>query len=106
MGEPTWTPLLPTPPFPDYPSGHSTSSGACSFLMTKLLGTIMFTDTTHLRIGMSPRSFNSFREAAVECSNSRIYGGIHYRNACENGVLMGERIGADIFSRVKLKKNQ
>ncbi len=104
--EPGWTPLVPTPPFPDYPSGHSTSSGTCSYLMTKLLGTVSFTDTTHLRIGMAPRMFNTFHEAAVECSNSRIYGGIHYRNACENGVLMGERIGADIYSRVKLKKIQ
>ncbi|MBN8584679.1 MAG: vanadium-dependent haloperoxidase [Ignavibacteria bacterium] len=104
--QPGWTPLLPTPPFPDYPSGHSTSSGTCSYLLTKVFGELPFTDTTHLRIGMPPRSFNNFKEAAVECSNSRIYGGIHYRNACENGVLMGENIGADIYSRVKLRKNQ
>ncbi|MCI0449883.1 MAG: vanadium-dependent haloperoxidase [Chlorobi bacterium] len=98
-----WTPFLPTPPFPDYPSGHSTSSGACSYVLTHLLGTVAFTDTTHLRIGMSPRSFNSFYEAAVECSNSRIYGGIHYRNACENGVIMGENIGQTIVNRIRLK---
>lgn len=104
--QPGWTPLVPTPPFPDYPSGHSTGSGTAAYLLTKVFGEVAFTDTTHLRIGMAPRSFNNFREAAVECSNSRIYGGIHYRNACENGVLMGERIGADIYSRVKLKKIQ
>ncbi len=104
--QPGWTPLVPTPPFPDYPSGHSTGSGTAAYLLTKVFGEVAFTDTTHLRIGMAPRSFNNFREAAVECSNSRVYGGIHYRNACENGVLMGERIGADIYSRVKLKKNQ
>lgn len=104
--QPGWTPLVPTPPFPDYPSGHSTESGTCSYLLTKVFGELAFTDTTHLRIGMAPRSFNNFRDAAVECSNSRIYGGIHYRNACENGVLMGESIGADIYSRVKLRKNQ
>jgi len=104
--QPGWTPLVPTPPFPDYPSGHSTSSGTCAYLMTKVFGEIPFTDTTHLRIGMAPRSFNNFKEAADECSNSRVYGGIHYRNACENGVIMGENIGADIYSRVKLRKNQ
>jgi hypothetical protein len=98
-----WTPFLPTPPFPDYPSGHSTSSGACSYVLTYLLGTVSFTDTTHLRIGMAPRTFNSFYEAAVECSNSRIYGGIHYRNACENGVIMGQHIGETIVNRIRLK---
>lgn len=101
--QPGWTPFLPTPPFPDYPSGHSTSSGACSYVLTHLLGTVSFTDTTHLRIGMAPRSFNSFYDAAVECSNSRVYGNIHYRNACENGVIMGQNIGETIVDRVKLK---
>lgn len=101
--QPGWTPFLPTPPFPDYPSGHSTSSGACSYVLTHLLGQVSFTDTTHLRIGMAPRSFNSFYEAAVECSNSRVYGNIHYRNACENGVIMGQNIGETIVERVKLR---
>ncbi|KXK52926.1 MAG: PAP2 superfamily protein [Chlorobi bacterium OLB5] len=101
--QPGWTPYLPTPPFPDYPSGHSTSSGTCSYVLTHLLGTVAFTDTTHLRIGMAPRSFNSFYEAADECSNSRVYGNIHYRNACENGVLMGKNIGRTIIERVKLR---
>jgi membrane-associated phospholipid phosphatase len=100
-----WTPFLPTPPFPDYPSGHSTSSGTCSYLLTQLLGTVAFTDTTHLRIGMPPRSFDSFYEAADECSNSRVYGNIHYRNACENGVIMGKQIGQTIASRVRLRIN-
>lgn len=98
-----WTPLLPTPPFPDYPSGHSTSSGACSYVLTYLLGTVAFTDTTHLRIGMAPRSFDSFYDAALECSMSRIYGGIHYRNACENGVIMGHGIGETIVNRIRLR---
>lgn len=101
--QPGWTPYLPTPPFPDYPSGHSTSSGACSYVLTHLLGTVAFTDTTHLRIGMAPRSFDSFYEAAVECSNSRVFGNIHYRNACENGVIMGQNIGETIVNRVRLK---
>ncbi len=101
--QPGWLPFLPTPPFPDYPSGHSTSSGTCSYVLTHLLGQVAFTDTTHLRIGMAPRSFNSFYEAAVECSNSRVYGNIHYRNACENGVIMGQNIGETIIEKVKLR---
>ena len=98
-----WTPYLPTPAFPDYPSGHSTSSGACSYVLTYLLGEVPFSDTTHLRIGMPTRHFDNFYEAAVECSNSRIYGGIHYRNACENGVLAGQKIGEGIVNRVRLR---
>jgi hypothetical protein len=101
--EPGWTPLLPTPPFPDYPSGHSTSSGTCAYLLTKLLGQVSFTDTTHLRMGMAPRHFDSFDATAHESSNSRVYGGIHYRNAIENGVAMGNLIGAEIYNRIKLK---
>jgi hypothetical protein len=102
--QPGWTPLIPTPPFPDYPSGHSTGSGTAAYLLGHLLGTVSFTDSTHLRVGMQPRSFNSFYEAAVECSNSRVYGSIHYRNACENGVIMGTHIGETIASRVRLKR--
>lgn len=102
--DPNWTPLIPTPPFPDYTSGHSTGSGTVSYLLEHLLGNnVAFTDTTHLSIGMAPRSFNSFYEAAVECSNSRVYGGIHYRNACENGVIMGRTIGETIVNRVRLR---
>lgn len=101
--DPSFLPLIPTPPFPDYPSGHSTSSGCASYVLTQLLGTVSFTDTTHNRLGMPGRYFNSLEEAAVECSNSRVYGSIHYRNACENGVLMGRKIGTEIMSRVKLK---
>jgi len=52
---------------------------------------------------MPGRFFNSFFEAADECFNSRVYGSIHYRNACENGVLMGKRIGATIMEKVKLR---
>jgi len=101
--DPNFLPLIPTPPFPDYPSGHSTSSGSVSYVLTQILGQVAFVDTTHNRLGMPGRPFNSFYEAADECSNSRVYGCIHYRNACENGVLMGRKIGQTIMERVKLK---
>jgi hypothetical protein len=101
--DPGFLPLIPTPPFPDYPSGHSTGSGACAYILTQLLGQVPFTDTTHIRLGMTGRYFNSFNEAALECSVSRIYGGIHYRNACENGVLTGKKIGETIMQRIRLK---
>ncbi len=101
--QPGWTPYLPTPPFSDYPSGHSTESGSSAYVLTQLFGTVAFTDTTHISIGMAARYFNSFYDAADECSDSRQYGGIHYRDACETGVLRGKLIGQVIFQRVRLR---
>lgn len=90
----TWDSLIESPPFPDYVSGHSTFSGAADAVLTYLLGdNVSFTDTTLGFIGASPRSFNSFSEAANEAGMSRIYGGIHYQSANEDGLAMGRSLG-------------
>ncbi|MGH2574652.1 MAG: hypothetical protein ACRDFC_03020, partial [Ignavibacteria bacterium] len=86
-----------------YPSGHSTGSGAIAEVLTSLFGIVAFTDRTHESIGMAPRSFNSFEHAAIECSDSRIYGGIHYRDACENGIAQGKRVGRTVIGRINFR---
>jgi hypothetical protein len=92
--DPEWRPLLITPPFPEYPSGHSGQSGAAFQVLTQLFGDgYRFTDHTHDRRGLTPRSFGSFLEAAREAAISRLYGGIHYRSAIEDGITQGIRIG-------------
>lgn len=89
-----WEPLLITPPFPEYPSGHSTQSGAAAVVLTRLFGeNFAFTDTTHERDGLKPRHFASFEEAAREAGISRLYGGIHFRAAIERGLEQGRCIG-------------
>ena len=96
----SWTNPLPTPPFPEYTSGHSVQSGATAQILTDLLGeNYAFVDRTHITrtdIDGSARSFSSFYEFADEAAISRLYGGIHYRAAIELGVEQGIEIGKNI----------
>jgi len=93
--DPKWETLLITPPFPEYPSGHSTQSGAAAAVLTNIFGeNFAFGDATHARDGIKPRQFKSFWEAADEAGISRLYGGIHYRAAIERGLDQGRCVGA------------
>lgn len=92
--DPVFEPLLLTPPFPEYPSGHSTQSGAAATVLTALLGEVAFTDRTGEDDGLAPRSFPSFWAAAEEAGLSRLYGGIHFRQAIEEGLAQGRCVGA------------
>ncbi|MDP5092664.1 MAG: vanadium-dependent haloperoxidase, partial [Polaribacter sp.] len=90
----SWTPLLQTPPFPEYTSGHSVVSGASAEVLTTIFGdNFAFEDTTELQFGLPVRSFTSFRNAAKEAAISRIYGGIHYNSAVQNGLSQGVLLG-------------
>jgi hypothetical protein len=89
-----WTPLLQTPPFPEYTSGHSVISTASATILTHLFGeNFSFTDDTEKEFGLPDRKFASFKQACSEAAISRLYGGIHFRDAIENGVKEGEQIG-------------
>lgn len=102
---PDWTPIIVTPPFPEYPSGHSAfSGGACAVLNALYGNNIAFTDSTEYQFGMAPRSFKSFDEAAKEAAISRFYAGIHYIPACENGMKQGSDVGNFVLNNVKTKK--
>jgi hypothetical protein len=93
--DPKWETLLITPPFPEYPSGHSTQSGAAAEVLTDLFGeNFAFEDATRHSDGVKPRAFPDFRAAAREAGLSRLYGGIHYRAAIEHGLEQGRCIGA------------
>ena len=100
-----WVPLLQTPPFPEYPSGHSVISTAASVTLTSLFGeNFSFVDSTEVKYGLPVRSFNSFSEAAEEAAISRLYGGIHYMPAITNGVEQGRAVGELVVERVKTQK--
>src|SRR5688572_7272507 len=95
-----WSPLLQTPPFPEYTSGHSVISATASIILTHLFGDgFSFTDDTEKEFGLPSRKFNSFAHASKEAAISRLYGGIHFRDAIENGVKEGEQIGKFIITR-------
>ncbi|MFY7671364.1 vanadium-dependent haloperoxidase [Tenacibaculum sp. MEBiC06402] len=89
----SWEPVLQTPPFPEYTSGHSVVSGAASETLTDIFGdNFEFNDTTELPYGLPARKFSSFRNAAKEAAISRLYGGIHYRSAIDLGLTQGQNV--------------
>ena len=103
--DPDWLPILQTPPFPEYTSGHSVVSGAASVVLTALFGDdFAFDDTTELQFGLPVRSFSSFYDASSEAAISRMYGGIHYRAAVDNGLEQGKNLGHFIVQKVMKKK--
>ena len=105
MFDPKFTTLFATPPFPEYPSGHSTLSGAAAYVLAKTLGdTIPFVDSTQVDLGQPPRAFKSFTAARDEVAISRVYGGIHYVRAVMLGLTQGECIGKRVLERLKTRK--
>ena len=99
-----WKPVLQTPPFPEYSSGHSVVSGAASIVLTKIFGEeFSFKDDTEVKYGLPVRSFKSFSHAASEAAVSRLYGGIHYRAAIENGLVQGKNLGNHVVKDLNLQ---
>ncbi|MEG4044014.1 phosphatase PAP2 family protein [Microcoleus sp. Pol17_C1] len=91
--DPLWTPLITTPPFPEYTSGHSTFSGAADAVMTSVLGSDFgFADRGDRTVN-TLRTFQNFSEAADESGMSRLYGGIHFMSANVNGLSVGRNVG-------------
>lgn len=102
--DPKWEPMLITPPFPEYPSGHSSQSGAAEVVLAAIFGAdFAFEDSTHAADGIAPRAFPSFAAAAEEAAMSRLYGGIHFREAIVKGLEQGHCIGAHTVALRTLK---
>jgi membrane-associated phospholipid phosphatase len=99
--DPGWEPLIPTPPFPEYPAGHSTQSMAAATVLTGLLGAGPFSDSTSVALGHSVRRFDSFVAAAEEAGMSRIYGGLHYPVGDRAGRDLGRCIGDAVLRRLR-----
>ena len=99
-----WVPtLMHTPPFPEYPSGHSGQSSAAWRVLASLFGdATAFTDNTHNDRGWGPRTFKSFKAAADEAAVSRLYAGIHFRSGVEGGKVQGACVASKVLA-LKLK---
>ena len=94
-------PLLQTPPFPEYTSGHSVVSAAAAVVLAKFFGDpYAFDDSTELEFKIPVRHFTSFRQAAEEAAISRFYGGIHYMPSIVNGLAEGEKLGVYVAGRL------
>jgi hypothetical protein len=94
-----WEPAIPTPPFPEYPSGHSTMSAAAATTLTAFIGDVPFQDSTAISIGHPVREFTSFRAAAEEAGMSRIFAGIHFMYGNLGGQALGRCVGGKVVER-------
>lgn len=102
--DPTWRPLIGTPPFPEYTSGHSVQSGASNVVLAALFGDGPFVDSTHAARGLGPREFDSLTAAFEEAAVSRLYGGIHYPIGIDEGLPQGRCVGQAVVDGVNTRK--
>lgn len=111
---PVWQPFLSTPGFPDYPSNHAIFSSSLAYVLSGIYGdNVSFTDTSYegvmADLGNGPenlgsRHYDSFEEMMEEISSSRLYGGIHYRYSCEEGMKQGTKTAQNIEAKLKFLK--
>ena len=95
----SWLDFFPsgTPAHPEYPSGHSTVSGAAATVLTHMFGDdTTFSVTSDVRSGT--RSFASFSAAVEEIANARVFGGIHFRVSCIRGNTLGQEVANYIMA--------
>ena len=105
LGHMEWKPLFDTPPFPDFPSGHSAIAGSFAEILNDFFGNnFPFTDHTYDYLGMTPRNYNSIHEVVKEICNSRVYAGIHYTYSCTAAAEQGRKIGQNINKALMFKK--
>ena len=97
--DPRWEPVIPTPPFPEHPAGHSTQSAAAAAVLAARLGDGPFVDSTSVALGHPPRRYPSFTAAADEAAVSRLYGGIHFPTGNEAGRALGACVGRAVVAR-------
>jgi hypothetical protein len=103
--DPSWMPLLQTPPFPEYLSGHSVISAASAEILSDFFGNdFSYTDDVEVAYGLPARAFQSFRQAAAEAGISRFYGGIHFMDAVRTGLQQGKSVGGFILSEFTANK--
>jgi hypothetical protein len=106
LSDPYWSPLLETPPHPEYISGHGCYSGAAAEVLTHILGTnkVSF-QVTHEENSSITRSYRSLDECSQEIGNSRLWGGIHFPFSNKTGLLTGKKIAQFICSNLFLKED-
>jgi hypothetical protein len=96
--DPSWLPLITTPNHPEYPSGHSSQSGAAAFVLGAFFGDAtefgLISETTP---GVT-RYYSTFTQAAEEAGDARVFGGIHFRKSCVDAKAMGEQIASYVLT--------
>lgn len=98
--DPSWTPLIANPPFPEYPSGHSAGSAASATVLAALLGDRGFTDSSYVDVQQEARTYESFMAAADESSQSRLIAGIHFPMGIEAGQQQGICVAESVLTQL------
>jgi hypothetical protein len=101
----SWSPLIETPPHPEYPAAHATLSAAAATALENVFGkNVKFSDNGYESIGFTARSYSSFEQAAREAGMSRVYGGIHYRTSVEAGHELGVKTAEHVLNGIKFSR--
>lgn len=107
MGHPSWSPLIPTPNHPEFPSAHAVNNASVVEMLTNMFGdNFHFTLHTYDYLGLPARSYNSFYEMSKEMADSRVFGGIHCQSSCDKGRAQGKRVAQNILNTVKFLKDE
>ena len=103
--DPSWSTYIPTPNHPEFPSGHSTTGGGVLTMMSKIFGEdFHITLHTYDYLNYPSRTYTSFTQLSNEISDSRFYGGLHYRATLEKGTEQGKKVAQNILATVKFLK--
>ena len=99
VADPSWSPLLPaTPNHPEYPSAHSCVTPAGARAIAEFLGTKEIDLTIPSLTGLGDRHYDTVDDLEDEVTNTRIWGGIHYRSAVEDGVEIGKKTARQVLA--------
>jgi membrane-associated phospholipid phosphatase len=105
MGDPTWTPLLQTPPFQEYPSAHSTVSSAPATVLAAFYGDETPFTLTSANMPDVTRDFTSFSAAVQQVESARLWAGFHFRFSCDDGATLGANVANWVLATVALPVN-
>jgi hypothetical protein len=98
--DPNWTPLLATPPFQEYPSGHSGMSGAAATVLAAFYGENTSFTVSSAGLPGVERHFTTFSSAVQQVENARIYAGFHFRFSCDDGSALGAEVGSYVIRTI------
>jgi hypothetical protein len=102
--DPSWTPLIVTPPFPDYPSAHSCASGAAGHILAETFGEATSFGVVSLAMPGVTRQYHNFSESLADVENARVFGGIHFRTSTIDGTSLGIAVADYVMENALLPK--
>jgi photosystem II stability/assembly factor-like uncharacterized protein len=95
----SWSPLVSTPPHPEYPAAHGLAMGGLAHGLAKFFGTTSVPLTLTSNVTGTQHSFNNVNELIAETINARVYGGMHFRSSVEDGIAIGRDVAAWVARR-------